>query len=352
LISISTPGRICLFGEHQDYLGLPVIPLAISLRCKIVGERTSNPIIIINKPDINQTESFSLDNLKYSKSRDYFKSGLKICIKEGLKFNSGLECKLTSNIPIQAGLSSSSAVMVSWIFFLSRIADNPQNWSKDKIGKLAYKAEVLEFLEPGGMMDQYSTAIGGLIYLESTPTVKVNKLKSNLGYFVIGDSQQPKETIKILNRCKNNRIEIINKIIKIDSTFCISTTNFEKIKSFNLSNTEINLLSGTIKNRNFLRLAKLELSKGKINKNYIGILLNNHHSVLRDTLKISTPKIEKLIYASLNAGAKGAKINGSGGGGCMFAYTPNNPEKVLEAIESNGGKGYIVKSDTGTTEIN
>jgi galactokinase len=31
-LTVSTPGRVCLFGEHQDYLGLPVIPAAISLR--------------------------------------------------------------------------------------------------------------------------------------------------------------------------------------------------------------------------------------------------------------------------------------------------------------------------------
>ena len=74
--------------------------------------------------------------------------------------------------------------------------------------------------------------------------------------------------------------------------------------------------------------------------------------MLRDTLNISTPKIEKLINASLNAGAYGAKINGSGGGGCMFAYAPKNPEEVLNAINSNGGKGYIVKSDIGTIEKN
>ncbi|MBT4369578.1 MAG: galactokinase family protein, partial [Candidatus Marinimicrobia bacterium] len=34
-MEISTPGRICLFGEHQDYLGLPVIAMGISLRAKI-----------------------------------------------------------------------------------------------------------------------------------------------------------------------------------------------------------------------------------------------------------------------------------------------------------------------------
>ena len=32
MIKISTPSRLCLFGEHQDYLGLDVIALAIDLR--------------------------------------------------------------------------------------------------------------------------------------------------------------------------------------------------------------------------------------------------------------------------------------------------------------------------------
>lgn len=31
MIKISTPSRLCLFGEHQDYLGLDVIALAIDL---------------------------------------------------------------------------------------------------------------------------------------------------------------------------------------------------------------------------------------------------------------------------------------------------------------------------------
>ena len=30
------PGRVCLFGEHQDYLGLPVIAAAIPLGCRMV----------------------------------------------------------------------------------------------------------------------------------------------------------------------------------------------------------------------------------------------------------------------------------------------------------------------------
>jgi galactokinase len=36
-IKVSAPGRICLFGEHQDYLGLPVITAAIDLRLELTA---------------------------------------------------------------------------------------------------------------------------------------------------------------------------------------------------------------------------------------------------------------------------------------------------------------------------
>jgi galactokinase len=32
MVKVSTPSRLCLFGEHQDYLGLEVVALAINLR--------------------------------------------------------------------------------------------------------------------------------------------------------------------------------------------------------------------------------------------------------------------------------------------------------------------------------
>jgi len=49
----------------------------------------------------------------------------------------------------------------------------------------------------------------------------------------------------------------------------------------------------------------------------------------------------------LNAGALGAKLNGSGGGGCMFAYAPGKQHEVAEAIERVGGKAFIVSVAKG-----
>ena len=198
-MEISTPGRVCLFGEHQDYLGLPVLAMAISLRSVIRGTYRNDSMVIIHKPDIGKIEKFSFNNLEYASPRDHFKSGLKVCKKFGFKFSKGFECDLRSNIPIKAGTSSSSSILVSWIHFLSQIADNAKNLDRNTIAELAYQAEVVEFNSPGGMMDQYSTALGGLIYLESDPKISIEEINTKLGAFVLGDSMEQKDTIGILS---------------------------------------------------------------------------------------------------------------------------------------------------------
>ena len=105
---------------------------------------------------------------------------------------------------------------------------------------------------------------------------------------------------------------------------------------------------GTINKREILKKAILEFGKKKIDHEYFGQLLTEHHMVLKNTLQVSTDKIENMIHSAMSAGALGSKINGSGGGGCMFAYAPDNPKKVANAIENAGGKAYIVQSDIGT----
>ena len=352
-MNIQTPSRICLFGEHQDYLGLPVIAMAVSLYSKIKGSKNRGKEVIINKPDINETECFSLDDLSYTNERDYYKSGIKVCQDEGLQFSVGFDVEVTSEIPIQAGCSSSSSIMVGWIQFLSQMANEPINLQPDKIAELAYKAEVLEFSEPGGMMDQYSTSLGGMLYLESEPKIAATRFNPIPGTFVLGDSMVKKDTQGTLRRCKNSRLEIIEKLKNNESEFSLNSIDMSEITHFAtfLSENDLEILKGTIKNRDIFRQALAELQS--INPHYplIGRLLTKHHAILRDVLKVSTSNIEAMLEAALNAGALGGKINGSGGGGCMFAYAPKNPEAVAEAIEKVGGKAHIVESTAGSTLI-
>ena len=344
-MKITTPGRICLFGEHQDYLGLPVIALAISLRSTIKAVRRNDRKIIINMPDLNQVEEFSLDDLSYTKDRDYFKSAIRVCQKEGLNYKNGFDSTIQSNIPIQAGTSSSSSIVVGWIKLISSLADNPPSWDNQTIGKLAYEAEVLEFDGPGGMMDQFSTALGGCIYLSQNP-FQVKKFTPGIGSFVLGNSNESKATLGILSRCKENRFLMMKKLKNQYPELDFNNCDMEHGKSI-LNTKEQVLLKATIKNREIFEHGKKELFKNKLSHSKIGQLLTDHHTVLRDLLKVSTDKIDRMIEASLDAGALGAKINGSGGGGCMFAYAPDNPIKIVDAINRSGGNAVIINGEDG-----
>ena len=154
--------------------------------------------------------------------------------------------------------------------------------------------------------------------------------------------------MEILQRCGDSRLAIVEKIKSQNSDFNLHNFELEEISWCDLNKDETTLFSGTIQNRDLLRKALPELKKAKPDHEKIGRLLSEHHTILRDVLKVSTPKIETMLDAAMNAGALGGKINGSGGGGCMFAYIPQNPEKVVEAIEKTGGKTYIIHSEEGT----
>ncbi|GAH00069.1 unnamed protein product, partial [marine sediment metagenome] len=79
----------------------------------------------------------------------------------------------------------------------------------------------------------------------------------------------------------------------------------------------------------------------------LGNLLTEHHRQLVDNIGVSTPKIDKMISIALENGAFGAKINGSGFGGCMFALASENKKEIMDNIAEVGGIGYTVKTSEG-----
>jgi mevalonate kinase len=76
-------------------------------------------------------------------------------------------------------------------------------------------------------------------------------------------------------------------------------------------------------------------------KEALGRLMTHDHKLL-SILGVSCNELNKLVKASLPY-SYGAKLTGSGGGGCMVALT-DQPQKVAEAIRSRGGTPLIMSS--------
>jgi len=348
-LTISTPGRICLFGEHQDYLGLPVIAAAISLRMRISGAPREDLLFHIDLPDIGERIQFIPNGrLAYQLERDYFRSGFNVVWERGFRPEHGWNCEVRGKVPINSGTSSSSAMMVSWIKFLLTIADDPQQNNSEVISRLAYEAEVQEFNEPGGMMDQFSTCFGNVIYLDF-PNNEIQTLKPRLGAFVLGDSQQPKDTKSILRNVRDVAQEAVMMMRELLPQFDLRQTSLEEAQEplKKLPPRHAEALRANLIDRDLLREALVVLQHELLAHERLGQLLNQHHEQLRRYKKVSTPKIEHMLENAMKAGALGGKINGSGGGGCMFAYAPQNTEAVAEAIRAAGGVPYVISIDEG-----
>lgn len=347
---VSAPGRVCLFGEHQDYFGLPIIAAAINLRISIRGKKRDDELFKISLPDISEKEEFCpKKELTYRRERDYLRSTINILYREGIRFHSGWDCLIRGSIPINSGTASSSALVVAWTKFLLESAKDPKANDAEHIAELSFSAEVQEFKEPGGKMDHYASSLGGVISIHFEDKLKIKKLNTPLKEFVLADSLEKKDTTGMLGYIKNHVLHGISSIRKKIKGFSLKSTLNQDIldEIEKLNPAEKRLLKGTLLTRDLTAESEPLCESEVFDHSRFGRLLTRQHEILRDYLRISTPKIEKMIETSLKAGASGAKINGSGGGGCIFAYTPQKAKEVAIALEKMGARVHVVRVDEG-----
>jgi len=355
-IKIQAPGRVCLFGDHQDYLGLPVIACAIDRHFLLSATPIKEKSLRILMPDINKERTILLDDVQTRNVKgDHLMAGLKVMSNKGCTFTKGYEIEFRSEVPINAGVSSSSAMMVAWIYFLWNAFGNDRAIDAETIGQWAYEAEVVEQNSPGGKMDQYTIALGSLIQIDTGEAFGYQLLGRSLDGMVLGESGMPKETLGVLGYLRRKAIQAITAAKDADASFDLETADMHDLKKIgNLLPVDLlPYFEAAIGNHLITKSALNILQSDVIDYPKLGKLMTDHHSILRDRLKITTPLIDAMIAAALDAGAYGAKIVGSGGGGSIVALAPLDvQEAVVTAILNTGAKdAYPINVTTGTKEI-
>ena len=346
---IRAPGRVCLFGEHSDYLGLDVLPAAIDLYIEITAHPRDDDLIGVNYVDTDKADEFPIDTLlAHRHDRDYLRSAFNVILDLQNPPKQGWDLRVSGNIPLAGGLSSSSALAVASVFAAGHIGGLRFNLSD--LARYAYEAEVERFGESGGMMDHFASAFGGVIHVTMTSDQRVTPLPAQIEGLVIGDSRKKKKnTVGDLREIRKTVEEGYKQMRREYPAFDRRTTILNEVLSKSRPDSSVLMAEGTLKNRDLTAKAFELLQIKSPNEKYLGELLNQHHEILRDYLSRSTHKIEEMIDAALNAGALGCKINGSGGGGTMLAYAPGKEKDVAEAIQSAGGEAHIVEIDQGVS---
>ncbi|TFG33836.1 GHMP kinase [Candidatus Thorarchaeota archaeon] len=346
---VKTPGRICLFGEHSDYLGLDVIAAAIDLTIDIEASPRDDNQVHIDYLDLKEHDSFPIGHeIPYRNNRDYIRSAFNVMGRRCIEPEHGWNLRVTGKIPIAAGLSSSSALTVGTIMAIARMAQ--KEMAPEDMAIAAFESEVLEFDESGGTMDHYTTALGGVIHI-NTNNRRVTRLPAKVGAIVIGDSGEKKtDTVGDLEFIRTTVEREYKLIAQEIPSFDRRTTPISAVSKLSRQrpNKERSMAEATLRNRDLTNRALKLLESEEPYEYALGAMLREHHEILRDGLDRSTPKIERMIEAAYDAGALGCKINGSGRGGTMMAYTAGSEREVASAIQEVGGTAYIVMVSRGT----
>src|SRR5438067_13877790 len=149
---VSAPGRVNLIGEHIDYHGLPVLPIALDRRVRIAFRpREDRRICAASSPygargfewtdDLAPVAAGDWENYLRAAARvaQSFLSGRRI----------GIDAEITSDLPAAAGLSSSSALIVA--FTLGLLRANGYNPSFEGLMEVLPDGEQFVGTRGGGM---------------------------------------------------------------------------------------------------------------------------------------------------------------------------------------------------------
>ncbi len=116
--SVSAPGRVNLIGEHTDYNGYPVLPIAIPYSIRAVAApRTDHTVRIDNLAPGFPSALFDVGReippSPPGEWQNYVKAAVTRIVQSSDRVFSGMDILFDGDIPSSAGLSSSSALVIA-----------------------------------------------------------------------------------------------------------------------------------------------------------------------------------------------------------------------------------------------
>lgn len=316
------PGRVNLIGEHTDYTGGFVMPMAIGFHTTaLVSSRPDHRMVFYSE---NYGEEVSLEPGDLERGRrehwsDYPAGVAWSLRQEGIAFG-GFHMTLSGNVPLGAGLSSSASVEVAAVMAILSLAG--QDLPLEKIATLCRRAENGYVGAKSGIMDQFVVA-GAVAHrammldcrslefdlLPLPDDVRVVIVNSMVKHAVAtgeyGSRRDEVEAGQAVLRDAGKGIELLRDATLADLESCrgkMSSASFDRCRHIITENSRVQkareaLLAGDMKS--------------------FGDLMVKAHRSLRDDFAASCSEIDSLVEIALRQpGCIGARITGGGFGGC------------------------------------
>ncbi len=320
---VRAPGRVNLIGEHIDYAGFPVFPMAVQRQIALAFRAIDEPVCraVSTAPDLSAC-AFRLDGAFAPGPagfwENYFKAAAVGLSERGVRL-CGIEAAVASNLPIAAGLGSSSALVVAAALALLTAAD--EEIPPLELATCLADAEQFTGTRGGGM-DQAICLCGRegeASRIEFNP-LRLEHIPVPLGWrFVVAFSLVEARKSGAAQRTYNaRRAEVEEALARVRAG--APPIDRRLSRRYRHVAGEAERVTRAI---DAMRGADLE---------GFGTLMTESHVSLRDDFEVSVPELDELVELALEAGAAGARLTGAGLGGSVVALCEAaGVARVLEA---------------------
>lgn len=316
------PGRVNLIGEHTDYNGGFVLPMAIERQTIVAAAAREDRRIRVWSLNLDEEKTIDL-NAPEQKLRgswiDYIEGVMRILERQNVSLR-GADLLIYSDVPTGAGLSSSAALEISVGLALSEISGQ----TVDRVTlALAGQSAEHEFVGAKvGIMDQFISAMGQkdhalLIDCRSLEARQI-PFSAPETLVVICDTNVKHELASSEYNVRRAQCEEGVKILQqfipdIEQLRDVSVEDFEKYES-NLPEVIRKRCRHVVTEDERTLNAAEALTKGDFAE--FGRLMWLSHASLRDDYEVSCKELDVMVeIAATCEGVLGARMTGGGFGG-------------------------------------
>jgi galactokinase len=336
----SAPGRVNLIGEHTDYTGGFVMPLAIEQRA-YVAARPRTDRLVRAVASGHETQSVSLDDVGLGRPGgwlSYLAGAAWVAgrARSGATPDHGWDLALLSDVPVGAGLSSSAAITCATLLAMNDL----DGWGVDRqdLARWAQRVEHEVAGIPCGIMDQTASlqcTAGHVLFMDtqSQERVQVPWPAQETGFaLLVTNTNAPHMLVDGQYADRRRLCEEATVLLGASSLRDATLADLEAADG-RLSAEQAACARHVIsENARVLRTRDL-LAAGQAME--LGPELTASHVSLRDDFRVTVPQLDCAVDAALAAGARGARMTGGGFGGCTIALVDvDSAGAVEEAIDA------------------
>jgi galactokinase len=337
----SAPGRVNLIGEHTDYNGGPVLPIAIPARTTAaVGPGApgdSGVLEAVSARDRNIVRVKWQEELPRSWAA-YLAGVLReLWALEAVGPDGSVRVAIASDVPVGAGLASSAALAVAAAKALAPALPARQ------IAGVAFRAEHDHVGVHCGVMDQTISALGKRDHalLFECASLEATQIPFGARLLLVDTGKRHDLSTGGLNARRAECEEAVKRLkVELPELVWLASWPAEWLLRLKralpepLRSRAVHVVSETAR----ARFAAQLLAQRKLKQ--FGRLLYESHESCRRLYDCSSPELDTVVAAAKRAGALGARLTGAGWGGAAIVLVNKTDKKTIPAIQRAYERAY------------